>query len=173
MPTELDKRITRIIPVLRVRFKGEPRRIVVTLVPYHDVGPDARAGGIYLRGERMPESSSRFISWANAVWWAHRPDGRVARRLLKEERERNPDYPRVYLDTVRMLQMAFPDDWQRRLAVLQLRPPMNPIEPVGESTWFTEGVDEPCGDEGGEQPEAPDEYAPTWNKVREPEGSEP
>lgn len=166
MASVLSGALSRLIPGVFSRFgkKDGPRRaVIVTLV----TGCVMQEGGMYLRGKGMPESSARFISWANLIYWAHKPDGKVARRWKATQRETNPDYPRVYADTVRALQFAYPETWERSLAVLGLKPPTIDVAPE-PPTISTDGNAMSYDADGAphtEQPDAdedPSIYEPKW-----------
>jgi hypothetical protein len=146
MSTKLSGSLTRLVVGVFSTFGNETRRgreLVVTLVPHHDT---EREGGIYIRGKGMAESSARFISWRNAIYWAHKPNGRVARRWRKLEQEKTPDYPAAYADVVRALQAGYPDRWQRILDTLAIHPPRSKeeksIEPDDAATSEDELVEQ-------------------------------
>ena len=163
MSTRLSGALSRVIPGVIAFFGGDKvRPLVVTLV----AGDPDRPGGIYLRGQGQTQAKSRIITWNAAIQWATRLDGKRARKYYQEPRETNPDYARVYNDLVRVLVVAFPDDWQPRLAVLGLRPPRDPKQVKDrDGLVSTPGTEAPPGAPLGDDiplDEALANINPTW-----------
>ena len=161
MSTRLSGALSRIIPGVVAYFGGDKvRPLVVTLV----AGDPDRPDGIYLRGLGQTQAKSRIITWNAAIQWATRLDGARARKYYQEPRDKNPDYARVYVDLVRVLSQQFPDDWQPRLAVLGLRPPVSQDEVFDDGLVSTPGAQPQTQEIGDDIPlgEALANINPTW-----------